>query len=88
MESRVFIGQAKALQTRIKDFATLSGIMSEEANRAEDEAIQKQITALFNGLQNPTLPSALNLRDTVLRCGWAIDPRKLHLLAQAEQVWN
>ena len=36
------------------------------------EATQKEITTLFKGLQNPTLPSAYRLRDVCLRNGYTV----------------
>lgn len=86
MESRLFIKAATALSTRIRDSALLAAIGKEDPS--ETDAIQKQIHAAFGGLQNPTLPSAYNLRDVALEHGYSVDPRVQHRLTQAEQVWG
>ena len=85
MESRLFIKAAVALIQRIKDHVLLSETVKED--REEGEAIQKQLTAAFMGLQNPTLPSAYKLRDVALANGFFVDPRVQHRLTQAEACW-
>ena len=37
-------------------------------------ALQKDITAAFSGLQNPSLPSAEKLRDVALAAGFGVKP--------------
>lgn len=86
MESRLFIKTATQLITRIKDTALVAAISG--ANSSESEAIQKQITAAFTGLQNPTLSSAARLRDTAIEHGYEVDGRVLHRLTHAENCWS
>lgn len=86
MDSRQFIKVATSLVQRIKDSALVSSVMDGD-NREEDEAIQKQINAVFSGLQNPTLPSAYKLRDVALQHGFAVDSRVQHRLTQGEGCW-
>lgn len=41
---------------------------------------------MFNGLQNPTLPSAYRLRDAALEAGFQIDPKHLTRIREFEFV--
>jgi len=87
MESRNFIRQAADLVRRIKDLQ-----LAESINVApiQDsfQNIQKDLTATYTGLQNPTLPSAYKLRDVALDAGYSIDPRVLNRIQQAEGCWQ
>ena len=87
MDSRVFIKQAAELTRRISDLrlAELTNIQVEQDSH---QAVQKDLTAAYAGLQNPTLPSAYRLRDVALNAGYTIDPRVLHRIAQAEGCWQ
>lgn len=60
MDSRLFIKSAGPLIDRVADAG---------ADRA---AVQKEVTQLFSGLQNPTLPSAYKLRDAALANGYTV----------------
>jgi hypothetical protein len=77
----------EALVTRIKDFALVTSI-GDGPDRATGEAIQKQITMAFAGLQNPTLPSATKLMETAIDHDFYVDPRVQHRIAQADSCWG
>jgi hypothetical protein len=85
MESRAFIRDAQALIKKIKDHALLS--ITQQDDRASKEAIQKEITQMFTGLSNPTLPSASKLCSTALSAGFTVKPNIQHRLTQAESCW-
>ena len=84
MESRAFIKAAGELITKLED-AQLTLASGEEV-RAQREAVQKEVSQLFLGLMNPTLPSSYRLRDVAARHGYFVDPRVLHRLAQFEFI--
>lgn len=87
MESRNFIRAAAQLTIRIKDLqlAEATGIIVSDDSRAE---VQKDITQVFVGLQNPTLPSAGKLCDLAWQSGYQVDPKVQHRLQQAESMWT
>jgi hypothetical protein len=87
MESRQFIKAAVVLTQRIKDHDLMSSVAGKE-DREEGNAIQKEVNAAFQGLQNPTLPSAYKLRDVAVDHGFNVDPRVLNRLAQGEGCWG
>lgn len=78
MESRMFIRAANELMDEIR-----TGF--EAANR---DHLQKEISRIFVGLQNPTLPTALKLRDFALDHGFFVSPRIMQLLHQGETIWS
>jgi len=80
MESRVFIAAARALITKIEDGANTIGTSSQLQDHREE--VQKEVTQLFGGLMNPTLPSAFVLRNTAMRNGFHVSPMVLNRLAQ------
>jgi hypothetical protein len=80
MESRVFIKAADQMIERIADFQGNFGTSDEL--RAKREVIQRDLTALFAGLYNPTLPTAFRLRDVAQRAGFSIDTRVLNNLSR------
>jgi hypothetical protein len=84
MESRSFIRVAAELITKIE--ASQNTIGTTEELRSQREAIQKEVSQLFMGLQNPTLPSAYRLRDVALRNGFYVDPKVQHRLTQFEFI--
>ncbi len=86
MESRQFIKAAVVLTQRIKDHALMASTVKED--REEGNAIQKEVNTTFQGLQNPTLPSAYKLRDVALDNGFSVDPRVQHRLTQGESCWG
>lgn len=57
-------------------------------NTGDDDAqaVQKELSQMFSGLQNPTLPSAYRLRDAALANGYAVHPQMLQKLAQFEDL--
>ena len=76
MESRAFIREAKALIEDIKTHAAAS-----EADQAQAvDAIQTRVNSLFSGLQNPSLPSALDLRDVAVAAGLKVAASVQHKL--------
>ena len=83
MESRAFIKTATSLMKKIEEFHNIG---SAEEIRVLREAIQKEINQLFNGLQNPTLPTAYRLRDVSLRNGFSVDSKVQHRLSQYEYL--
>lgn len=84
MESRAFIKAAAALIEKIE--IARDTLSTGDEQRATRDNLQKEVTALFNGLLNPTLPSAYRLRDVALRNGYAVDPKVQHRLAQFENL--
>lgn len=88
MESRAFIKHAAKLSNRIKlhKVSSITHDTDEETKAAKME-IQKELTQLFSGLQNPTLPSAYKLRDTAIANGFVIEPKIQHRLQQADGYW-
>jgi septation ring formation regulator EzrA len=76
MESRAFIKYAKQLVKKI------------ELNEAEERRgdVQKEINQLFAGLQNPSLPSAYELRDVALKHGYNVDSKVQHRLTTLEHI--
>ena len=82
MESRFFIKTAGELIKKIKE--SQQTLDTPEALRVQREALQKDINQMFIGLQNPTLPSAYNLRDAALRAGFFVDPKVINRLSQFE----
>jgi hypothetical protein len=84
MESRSFIRATVTLIEKIK-FINI-GLTSVEDERQKRSDIQKEINQMFGGLQNPTLPSAYNLRDAALQNGFMVDPKVQHRLAQFENL--
>lgn len=87
MESTAFIKAAAVVTGKIKDLAITSGISSYEEEAKAREAVQKELTQLFAGLKNPTLPSAFKLRDVAQAGGYSVDPRTLNFLQIGESMW-
>jgi hypothetical protein len=87
MESRAFIKAAAVLIAKIA--ASQQTIGTADELRTQRDGIQKEITATFTGLLNPTLPSAYKLRDTALRSGYTINPLVSQRIQQADQfAWQ
>lgn len=86
MESRVFIKSANQLISRIKDAALLAVVGNVDSSETND--IQRQIHTAFQGLQNPTLPSASKLIEVATEHGYEVDVRVLHRVAEAERCWS
>ena len=84
MESRAFIREAKLLIADITAPVTAATTVEEDVARNKD--LQKRINSLFQGLQNPTLPSAFNLRDAAVAPRFSVNPQVLHRLAQFDSV--
>ena len=84
MESRSFIKAAGTLISKINTNRHLIGTAVEL--HTQREAVQKEVTQLFSGLQNPTLPSAYRLRDTALRNGFLVDAKVQQNLAKYENI--
>ena len=84
MESRAFIRSATTLVSKIETGRHNIGTAVEL--HTQREATQKEITQLFAGLQNPTLPSAYRLRDVSLRHGFTVDAKVQHNLAKFEHI--
>ena len=84
MESRAFIKHATTLIKKIENSRnTLFNAVELHTFR---ENTQKEITNLFKGLHNPTLPTAYRLRDTALRNGFTVGQEMQVRLAQLEHV--
>ena len=85
MDSRVFIKNAQALIKEIKDnqlaASTLGSTYADQKPR-----LQKEVSQLFAGLQNPSLPSAYQLRDAAQSAGYVVDPRVLYRIGQFDNV--
>jgi hypothetical protein len=86
MESTKWIANAATLTRRIKDQALVSSTLG-GGDREEGNAIQKEVNNAFQGLQNPTLPSAYKLCDIALEHGFYVDPKVQHRLNQGESCW-
>ena len=80
MESRAFIKSANLLIERIQQ------------NRPEDKeeearaGLQKEVTRLFSGLQNPSLVTAGNLRDAALAADFEVRPDVLNRIAEMDAL--
>ncbi len=81
MESRAFIRNAANLMVRVRAVTALT----EQDVRSQ---VQKEVNQLFQGMQNPTLPSASRLRDAVLNAGLTVPPSVAARLQQAEAAWE
>lgn len=75
MQSMAFIKAAGELINKI-----------EQSPGGSDDTVQREISQLFSGLQNPTLPSAFRLRDTAQANGYTVDGRVLQRLAQFDNL--
>lgn len=84
MDSRIFIREATVLIDDIKTFQV--AFLSQEDEMIQGNALQKRIAGLFAGLQNPTLPSAYKLRDAAVGAGFAVDQKKMQLIASFENL--
>lgn len=84
MQSTVFIVEAKALIKDIQAFE-LAYLDRDEEIRQSD-ALQKRITQAFISLQNPTLPSAYNLRDAAYKAGFQLDHARMQALGRFENI--
>ena len=84
MESRLFIRVVADLIPRIQ--ANPANEQSTDSKVAE--GIQKEINQTFQGLQNPTLPSAGKLHFEALAAGYQVDQRVTNRLQQAETCWQ
>lgn len=82
MQSTTFIRAAKQMIERIE--LSNSGGETGTEDRAE---IQKDLNALFAGLQNPTLPSAYRLRDAALDNGFQVSQAVQQRLSQHENLF-
>jgi len=84
MESRTFIKHAQALIKAIDDNALLASTVG--AGQDDRTRLQKEVNQLFAGLQNPTLPSAYQLRDAALQHGFTVDNRVLYRIGQFDNL--
>lgn len=80
MQSTSFIKAAQTLIRKIKD--------NPMADVETIQEIQREISQLYSGLQNPTLPSASALREAAVSYGYTVDPRVLQRLDQADRFWQ
>ena len=99
MESTQFIKHAGILAKRI---GLLSGnwtpdpdtdkaflrLYKENFSGDTPEILQKDVDRLFNGMLNPTLPSAYKLRDAALASGLRVDQQVQKRIRDAEVVWQ
>ncbi len=86
MESRIFIRTATALRKEIADFSKAK--LSPEETQAQGQALQKDIHAAFQGLQNPTLPSAEKLCSEASVAGFSVNPMVMQRITQAQHIWT
>lgn len=86
MESRLFIRQASALIQKLNSLTSLD-FTREEQDQLYNEC-QKEFNFLFQGLQNPTLPSAGKLCEAGVAAGLNVDQRLINKLQQAESLWS
>lgn len=87
MESTAFIKAAAVVTGKIKDIQVTSGISDYESEQRARDQVQKELSQLFAGLKNPTLPSAYALRDVAVDAGYTVDPRTLNFLQAGENMW-
>ena len=86
MESRLFIRQASALIQKLNSLTSLD-FTREEQDQLHTEC-QKEFNFLFQGLQNPTLPSAGKLIEAGVAAGLNVDQRLINKIQQAESLWS
>ena len=86
MESRLFIRQATALIQKLDSLTSLD-FTREEQDQLYTEC-QKEFNFLFQGLQNPTLPSAGKLIEAGVAAGLNVDQRLINKIQQAESLWS
>lgn len=86
MESRVFIRIATQLIGDIKDFKEAT--LSEDEAQVRGQTLQKDISAAFVGLLNPTLPSAEKLVIAAVEAGFTVNPAVQQRIHQAQSVWG
>ena len=82
MESRLFIKEAAAMIERIEENRNVVATAVQLSELRD--GTQKDLTQLFQGLQNPTLPSAFRLRDAALRNGYQLPALVLNNLSRFE----
>lgn len=85
MESRSFIKSATILITKIGD--SQFAIDTPDRMREQRDTVQREVSALFNGMHNPTLPSAFKLRDAAHRAGYTVPLSATQRLSQFEN-WS
>lgn len=85
MDSRIFIRIATTLRADIKDFAAKH---SPDEAQSSGQALQKDINAVFQGLQNPTLPSAEKLLVDAMAAGFTVNPMVSQRISQAQHCWG
>lgn len=85
MQSTTFIKAAGELLDRVHSVQGL--IDTPDRLRELRESTQRDVSALFNGLQNPTLPSAFNLRDAAMRAGFTVPIHAAQRMSQFEN-WS
>lgn len=86
MESRSFIREAKLLMVDIDNHIALRLTRTSDELHTEFTDLQKRINNLYSGLQNPSLPSAFNLRDKAVASGFTVDNKAQHKMAQFEDI--
>lgn len=87
MDSRIFIRNATNLIADIAAFQAAN--LSAEDAQVQGSALQKDITAAFSGLQNPSLPSAEKLRDVALAAGFAVKPNVIQNIDfEVRRCWS
>ena len=84
MESRAFIRHASTLIAKIEN--NRNQMMNAVELYTFKETTQKEISQLFSGLHNPTLPSAYRLRDVCLRHGYSVDQKVQTNLGKFEHI--
>jgi hypothetical protein len=86
MQSLAFIKQAKVLTDKLNAFNAV--VVPAEEELEQGAALQKEINQLFQGLQNPSLPSASKLATLVQESGFQLDAKVRHRIEQAESFWS
>ena len=86
MESRAFIRQATAMVERVEK-SNIGAATIEEEKQKRDQ-IQKDLNQLFQGLQNPSLPSASKLAKQAQDNGFTVDAKVRNRIEQAESFWQ
>lgn len=51
-------------------------ILSHDDEMVQGTALQKRITAMFSGMQNPSLLAAMSLKEAAMGAGFSVDPKK------------
>lgn len=84
MDSRIFIKEANALVNDIKSFQ--ASILMPEDELEQGTVLQRRITNMLSGLQNPSLLAAMSLKDAALGAGFQVDFKKQTMIDEVHKA--